>query len=70
MLKDYPRIDLVIDADGVGGKEAKKGDYRSYADHPTREYLGLKVFLKHDTPPMTVEEVLALDPVPNVIIFQ
>lgn len=70
LLKDYPRIDLVIDADGVGGKEAKKGDYRSYADHPTREYLGFKVFLKHDTPPMTVEEVLALDPVPNVIIFQ
>lgn len=23
------------------------------------------MFLKHDTPPVTVEEVLALDPVPN-----
>lgn len=70
LLKDYPRIDLVIDADGVGGKAAKIGDYRDYADHPTREYLGFKVFLGHDAPPMSMGEVLALDPAPHVIIFQ
>jgi len=70
LLKDYPRIDLVIDADGVGGKAAKIGDYRGYAADPTREYLGFKVFLKHDVPPMTIGEVLALEPSPNLIILQ
>ncbi|MDO8568598.1 MAG: hypothetical protein Q7R57_07780 [Dehalococcoidales bacterium] len=70
LLKDYPRIDLVIDADGVGSKGAKTGDYNEYAADPTREYLGFKVFLKHDTPPMTIQEVLALDPPPNMMIFQ
>ena len=70
LLVDHPRIDLVIDADGVGGKAAKIGDYRGYAADPTREYLGFKVFLKHDVPPMTIGEVLALEPSPNLIILQ
>ena len=70
LLVAYPRVELVIDADGVGGREGKIGDYLSYAAHPTRQFLGFKVFLDHDTPPMSIADVLSLEPTPNVIIFQ
>jgi hypothetical protein len=70
-ITDYPHVELVIDADGVGGKWNKLYDYNQYRNEPGYEYGGIKIFFREDAPPLlTVEEVMALDPVPAVIVYQ
>jgi hypothetical protein len=34
------------------------------------EYHGVKLFYKQDVPLMTAEEILDLDPVPDLVIYQ
>lgn len=66
MIEDYERIRLVIDMDGFGPKEIKEVKYGWYA--APGEYGGIKLFFQQDTPLMTEDEVLALNP--HVIIYQ
>lgn len=70
VIQDYPLVDLIWDADGVGGIGAKVGDYHQYRDEPGFEYGGFKLFYKRDTPLMTPGQVLMLDPPPAYIIYQ
>jgi hypothetical protein len=70
VIQDYPMVDLVWDCDGFGGPGAKKGDYRQYQDEAGFEYGGFKIFYRYDTPVMTPEQVMALDPPPAYIIYQ
>jgi hypothetical protein len=70
-LYDFPYVELVIDADGYGGKWTKVKDYQQYVGELGFEYGGIKIFLREDTPPLlTLEEVFWLDPLPAVIIYQ
>jgi hypothetical protein len=70
-LIDYPYVELVIDADGFGGKWTKVKDYQQYAAEPGFEYGGIKIFYREDPPPLlTLEEIFWLDPLPAVIIYQ
>jgi hypothetical protein len=70
-LYDFPYVELVIDADGYGGKWTKVKDYQQYVGEPGFEYGGIKIFLREDTPPLlTLEEVFWLEPLPAVIIYQ
>jgi hypothetical protein len=70
-LTDFAHVELVIDADGVGGKGSKLFDYKQYAQEPGFEYGGIKVFTRHDTDPLlTLEEIMALEPPPAVVIYQ
>lgn len=66
LVEDYPRIRLVVDMDGFGPIEVKQVKYGWFA--AIAEYSGIKLFYQHDTPLMTVEEVLPLRP--DVIIYQ
>jgi len=69
-IQDYPLVNLVWDADGYGGPWAKMGDYNQYRGEPGFEYGGFKLFYDLDTPLMTPEEVMALEPPPAMIIYQ
>jgi hypothetical protein len=70
-LYDFPYVELVIDADGFGGKWTKVKDYQQYAGEPGFEYGGIKVFFREDPPPLlTLEEIFWLEPLPAVIIYQ
>jgi Tol biopolymer transport system component len=66
----YPLVDLVWDADGFGGPGSKIADYGQYRDETGFEYGGFKVFYRYDTPVMTPEQVLSLEPPAAVVIYQ
>ncbi|MBE9508915.1 MAG: hypothetical protein IMY86_12815 [Chloroflexi bacterium] len=70
VIQDYPMVNLVWDADGFGGPGAKIGDYHQYRDEAGFEYGGFKIFYNYDTPVMTPEQVMALEPPPAYIIYQ
>ncbi len=66
LIKDYPRVGLVIDMDGFGPAEVKRVKYGWYARPP--EYAGIKLFFRQDTDLLSEADVLALEP--DVIIYQ
>lgn len=63
-------VQLVIDADGWGPPDSKKSTYNYVNKLQEIEYNGIKLFYKQDDPIMTPEEILKLDPVPDVVIYQ
>ncbi|MBI2942491.1 MAG: LysM peptidoglycan-binding domain-containing protein [Chloroflexi bacterium] len=69
-IVDDPRVDLVIDMDGFGGQGIKMKHYQWYVHDELIEYAGIKLFFTQDTNLMTADEVMALDPPPDVIIYQ
>ncbi len=71
LLADFAHVELVVDADGVGGKGSKLFDYKQYALEPGFEYGGIKIFTRHDIAPLlTLEEIMALEPLPAIVIYQ
>jgi hypothetical protein len=69
-ILDYPLVDLVWDADGFGGPGSKIADYNQYKRETGFEYGGFKIFYRYDEPVMTVDQVLGLEPVPRLVIYQ
>ncbi len=70
LIKPMAGVQLVIDADGWGVPDNKRATY-DFVNRATHiEYDGIKLFYKQDVPLMTPEEVVALDPVPLLVIYQ
>ncbi|MGN6485697.1 MAG: hypothetical protein ACTHMX_14990 [Thermomicrobiales bacterium] len=69
-IKPVHGVDLVIDEDGFGPPAMKKDTYNVVITQEPIEYNGIKLFYKQDDPIMTAAEVLALDPPPDVVIYQ
>jgi hypothetical protein len=69
-LGPVPGVQLVIDADGFGGPNGKRNVYYDLITRSPVEFAGIKLFFKQDNPLMTAEEILALRPSPDVIIYQ
>lgn len=69
-IQDYALVDLVWDADGVGGLWAKIGDYAQYSGEAGFEFGGIKIFYDYDVPVLTPEQVMALVPPPAYVIYQ
>jgi hypothetical protein len=63
-------VQLVIDSDGWGTPADKRATYDAVNGCCPIEFDGVKLFYQQDVPLMTPEEVLDLDPVPDVIIYQ
>lgn len=63
-------VDLVIDMDGWGPPDMKRETYEVVIKQEPIEYHGIKLFYPQDIPLMTPEEVLALDPSPDLVIYQ
>ncbi|MBA2775836.1 MAG: hypothetical protein H0U31_03785 [Chloroflexia bacterium] len=63
-------VDLVIDMDGFGPPDQKEETYTVVITQQPIEHHGIKLFYKQDVPLMTPVEVLALEPSPDLIIYQ
>jgi hypothetical protein len=69
-LAPIPGVQLVIDADGYGAPELKTAVYNFLVRDEPVEFAGVKLFYGQDMPLMTPQEILALVPAPDVIIYQ
>lgn len=69
-IQPVPGVELVIDMDGFGPPDLKRGTYEVVITQAPIEYNGIKLFYQQDVPLMTPDEVLALDPSPDLIIYQ
>jgi hypothetical protein len=69
-LAPYPGVQLVIDADGYGAPELKTAVYNFLVRDEPIEFAGVKIFFKQDVPLLSPQEILALVPPPDVIIYQ
>jgi hypothetical protein len=67
-LNDF--VDLAIMMDGFGGPTLKAAQYRRYITDDPLQYSGFKLFYQQDRPLMSPADVLALDPVPDVVTYQ
>lgn len=81
MLTNYqnitplPEVQMVIDMDGWGEPEKKKGTYNHVVAPEPVQFTGIKIFYGNDlkapsTRLLSVDEVLNLDPVPVYIQYQ
>jgi hypothetical protein len=70
LLTRLPGVQLVIDADGYGSPELKTAMYNSIVPDEPIDFSGVKLFYRQDLPVMTPQEILALTPTPDVIIYQ
>ena len=69
-IVDVFEVDLSIDMDGFGGIGIKLQHYDLFAVPEPSERPAIKVFLRYDTPVMTPEQIQALDPRPDIIVYQ
>jgi len=65
-----PRVQVVMVMDGFGAPSVKTRQYDELIVQPRVQYTGFKLFYRHDQPLMTPEQVLLLEPAPDLIIYQ
>ncbi len=72
VIQPVPGVQLVFLADGHGPPELKEEVYAVLIRDEEIQYNGIKLFYKdpNEDPLMTPEQILALDPVPDVVIYQ
>lgn len=81
MITNVPKIELqpevqfVMEMDGWGAPELKKGTYKNYIYPYPKEFAGIKLFYKNDVKQaphrmLTTDEVLKLKPAPIYIQYQ
>ncbi|MFB9841550.1 hypothetical protein [Mucilaginibacter ginsenosidivorans] len=74
-IKLHPEVQIVMDMDGWGGPDLKKGTYKYFISQQPVQFTGFKLFYKNDikNPPkrmLTKQELLNLKPVPMYIQYQ
>ena len=70
VIVTQPGVELSIDMDGIGSPRAKLYGYGLYAITEPSQRPAFKLFFDQDNPLISPEDVLAIDPVPDVIIYQ
>ena len=70
VIERYSGVELSIDMDGIGTPGAKVYGYDLFAVTEPSQRPAFKLFFDQDRPVMTPEDVQALDPAPDVIIYQ
>jgi hypothetical protein len=63
-------VQLVIDADGWGPPADKQASYEVVVTQEPIEFHGVKLFYRQDEPLMSASEILALEPTPDLVIYQ
>jgi hypothetical protein len=69
-IQSDPRVQLVIDVDGYGSPEVKLSNYHTFVTDTGAAFGGMKLFYTYDTPLLSPEDLLTLEPVPDVVIYQ
>ena len=70
VIVPQPGVELSIDMDGIGTARAKLRGYRLYAITEPSQRPAFKLFFDQDTPVMTPQEVVGMDPAPDLVIYQ
>ena len=69
-LRTYPGIALALNVDGWGLQDAKISKYELFAHRQPGIYNGFKLFYHQDIGLMSPQQVLDLEPAPDVVIYQ
>lgn len=74
-IRPLPEVQIVMDMDGWGSPEKKKGTYSRVIVPEPVQFAGIKLFYKNDLKPpssglLTVDEILNLTPAPIYIQYQ
>jgi hypothetical protein len=69
-IQTDPHVQVVMVMDGFGSPPIKTRQYDDLIVEQRVQYTGFKLFYRHDEPLMTPEQVLLLDPPPDLIIYQ
>ena len=64
-----PQLAVVQHIDGFGAPPNKLGKYAEL-QRPQQLHLGFKLFIDEDTPMLTPQQALALQPVPDLVTYQ
>ena len=70
IIEDYSNVELSIDMDGFGGKEAKRLNYELFALSDFSEIPGMKLFYNWDKPIYAIKELLQFKRPPTIIMYQ
>ncbi len=65
-----PNVQVVVTMDGFGPPALKQAQYHSYVRDQAVGFSGIKLFYHHDQPLLTPQQVLGLDPHPDLVIYQ
>lgn len=70
-LKPRGRVDMVLNADGVGSRSAKTTQYHALAPSAKSGFFpGFKLFYEEDSGLMSPDQVMKLRPRPSVIAYE
>jgi hypothetical protein len=69
-IRDSPSVDVVLDMDGFGTQSLKRATYAAIHRQRRLAFSGIKLFYKQDTDLLSPEQVMGLDPVPAVVVYQ
>lgn len=69
-INRYDGVDLIIDMDGFGPAAVKRATYEEYASRTYAAYAAIKLFFEHDVDLMSEKDVLFLNPMPAIVIYQ
>jgi hypothetical protein len=67
---NLPDVELVLNMDAFGDYPEKVKKYKHYMTRPYAERRSFNIFLKQDRPVGTEQDVLALDPMPDMVMYQ
>ncbi len=68
--KTFPNVTLVVNVDGIGAQPDKLRIYQHFAGEPWAHRRSYTVFLQHDTGLPSEQQLLAMQPTPDMIMFQ
>ncbi len=66
----HDRVDFTICMDGFAAPATKIAQYQRYVATDPVQYAAIKLFYQHDLPLMSPADVLALDPTPDIVVYQ
>lgn len=66
----FHQVDLAIMMDGFGGIETKLAKYKWLIHDQPVAYSGIKLFYRWDAPLMTPKQVMGIDPIPDIVVYQ
>jgi hypothetical protein len=69
-IRKSPCVDVVLDMDGFGPAALKRATYAAIMAQHRLEFAAFKLFYEQDRNLLSPAEVMALDPVPAVVIYQ
>jgi hypothetical protein len=69
-LKPRERVQIVLNADGFGGREIKIAKYKEFTRGKSAFHDGFKLFYREDSNLMKPSQVVRLRPPPDLVIYE